>query len=69
MGKCTMMKVKVSRRKELMGEFAGTRRTKWRERVEMFRNEREELFLPGKRGNFVMVGGWEGQGSQREGNK
>ncbi len=58
LGKCTVMKVKVSRRKEVMGDCAGTRRTKWWERVGMFRNEREELLLPGRRGSFVMVGGW-----------
>jgi hypothetical protein len=62
------MKVEVERKKELMGECAGARRTMGAESARRFRKEREWYSFSGRRGRFVLVGG-EGQGSQREGNK
>jgi hypothetical protein len=36
------------------------------ERAERFRNKCEELLFPGRRGSFVMVGGWGGVRKVRE---
>jgi hypothetical protein len=61
-----MLKVKVSRKNELMGECAGARKTNGWERAEKFGNEREEMLFRGRRGSFVIVGGWGGVRELRE---
>jgi hypothetical protein len=64
--KSTMWKVNVSRKNELLGECAGTKKTTGWEKAENFGHEREELLFRGRRGRNIMVGGWGGVREFRE---